>query len=299
MRTDRLLAETLYLIRHGRVTARTLASHFEVSPRTVLRDMEALCMAGVPILSFEGATGGYELDESYRLDPSFVDKNDLPLLCTALEALSSAVKDEKLRFLLEKFRALSAESGSLTVDLSALREDERLQQTLLVLRGAIRRRHAVRMQYTNAEGLCAEHTVEPISLEYRWYSWYLRAYSRVKDSVLTYKAVRMENVTETEELCAEHTDTAPLQDDRPTVTLLIRCRECARIPLIEYLHARPDRKLPDGDWLLQATLPAQERFWRGALLSLGDDAEILSPKEIRAEFHDLAQNILQLYPSEP
>lgn len=58
MRADRLLAEVIYLLEHGRVPAQELARRFEVSPRTVLRDMEALGMAGIPVASFEGAGGG-------------------------------------------------------------------------------------------------------------------------------------------------------------------------------------------------------------------------------------------------
>lgn len=295
MKTDRLLAELLYLMQHGRVTARQLGERFEVSPRTVLRDMESLCMAGVPIISYEGATGGFALQEDYRITGSFADKNDAALIITALQALSTAITDEGLQRTIDKYRALHKAESELHIDLSALAEDKRTQRNLTALRRAIAGRHAVRILYTNTAGETAEHTVEPMELHYRWYAWYLLAYSRKKQAVLTYKLVRMDRVTETAEPVCDHTDAAPPADDRPIVHLLIRCKERARVPLIEYLHAQPQQQLENGDWLLQVTIPEQERFWRGALLSLGSDAEILSPPEVIEEFRQLAQGALDLY----
>ena len=178
MRADRLLAEVIYLLEHGRVTARELARRFEVSPRTVLRDMEALGMAGIPVASFEGAGGGFALEERYRLDHRAADREDVRLILTALRALSTAVQDQKLLGAIEKFQALEYAPEALKVDLSALNEDERVQQNLRVLRAAIRNGHAVKMGYVSAAGRCAEHMVEPLYVEYKWSAWYLCASSR-------------------------------------------------------------------------------------------------------------------------
>ena len=294
MKTDRLLSEILLLMRRGRMTARQLAAQYEVSPRTILRDMESLCMAGVPVISFDGANGGFELPKDYRIGQNDADA---ALIVTAMQALSTAIKDEQLLSAMEKYRAVQGKASDLHIDLSALAEDARVQGHLASLRRAIRSRHAVRICYTNATGETAEHMVEPMELHYRWYTWYLHAYSRKKQAVLTYKLVRMDSVTETDEPIGEHSDAASPTDERPLVHLILRCRESARVPLIEYLHAQPQRQLDDGDWLMEITLPAGERFWRGALLSLGDAVEVLSPAEVIEEFTLLAQSIAQLYKS--
>lgn len=168
MRADRLLAEVIYLLEHGRVTARELARRFEVSRRTVLRDMEALGMAGIPVAAFEGAGGGFALEERYRLDHRAADREDVRLILTALRALSTAVQDQKLLGAIEKFQALEDAPEALKVDLSALAEDERVQSNLRALRAAIKNGHAVKMGYVSAAGRCAEHTVEPLYVEYKW-----------------------------------------------------------------------------------------------------------------------------------
>ena len=295
MRADRLLAEVIYLLEHGRVPARELARRFEVSPRTVLRDMEALGMAGIPVASFEGAGGGFALEERYRLDHRAADKEDVRLILTALRALSTAVQDQKLLAAIEKFQVLEDAPEALKVDLSALAEDERVQNNLRTLRAAIRNGHAVKMGYVSAAGRSAEHTVEPLYVEYKWYAWYLCAWSRVKQAALTYKLVRMDWVAETDEPVEPHSGAAPSEDGRPVVELKLRCREAARVPLIEYLHARPQQRLADGDWLLEVCVPADELFWHGALLSLGGGVEVLEPPEVAEEFCERAREVLEIY----
>lgn len=295
MRTDRLLAEILYLLQHGRVTARQLSEHFEVSPRTILRDMDALCMGSVPIISFEGAKGGFALAENYRLGKTASGPDQDTWILSALQAMSTVIQDEALLKAVDVYSRQPQGRQRLHVDLSVLAEDARIQSHLTALRRAIESRHAVRILYTNASGEAAEHTVEPLELHYRWYAWYLHAYSQRKQAVLTYKLVRMDNVTETDEPIGTHEDLAPQKDGRPVMHIVLRCRESARVPLIEYLHARPQQQLENGDWLLETVLPAEERFWRGALLSLGNQAEILSPPELIDEFTALAQDVLTLY----
>ena len=92
MKTDRLLAETIYLLQRGRVTSRQMAERFEVSRRTILRDMDALSLAGIPVTSLDGAGGGYQLEESYRLDHRAADRQDVELILVALRALSTAME---------------------------------------------------------------------------------------------------------------------------------------------------------------------------------------------------------------
>ena len=147
MKTDRLLAETIYLLQRGRVTSRQMAERFEVSRRTILRGMDALSLAGIPVTSLDGAGGGYQLEESYRLDHRAADRQDVELILVALRALSTAMDDSHLQSAIEKFQPLEKESGAepLSVDLSVLNESARVQRNLRALRRAIREKSVVRI----------------------------------------------------------------------------------------------------------------------------------------------------------
>ena len=68
MKIDRLMGIVVYLLNHGRTSAQKLAEEFEVSSRTIMRDLESLDQAGIPIQSFYGAEGGYQLMEDFVLE---------------------------------------------------------------------------------------------------------------------------------------------------------------------------------------------------------------------------------------
>ena len=216
MKTDRLLAETIYLLQRGRVTSRQMAERFEVSRRTILRDMDALSLAGIPVTSLDGAGGGYQLEESYRLDHRAADRQDVELILVALRALSTAMDDSHLQSAIEKFQPLEKESGAepLSVDLSVLNESARVQRNLRALRRAIREKSVVRITYVSAAGREAVHEVEPLRLDYRWYAWYLTAWSRRHDKPVTFKLIRMDGVEPTGERCPERPPVELPEDSR-------------------------------------------------------------------------------------
>ena len=82
MKTERLYAITLYLLNHGRTSAAELADYFEVSTRTIQRDIDSLCLAGIPVIATAGAMGGYELSDRYQLDKNFATPKDYACLLT-------------------------------------------------------------------------------------------------------------------------------------------------------------------------------------------------------------------------
>ena len=91
MKRDRLYGITIYLLNHGRTSAKTLAEYFEVSVRTIQRDMDALSMAKIPIIAYSDSDGGYEIQEGYRLDEQWVNEEEFSMMATALQGYSSAM----------------------------------------------------------------------------------------------------------------------------------------------------------------------------------------------------------------
>ena len=93
MKIDRLLGITIYLLNHRKVSARTLADKFEVSQRTIQRDMETLNMAGIPIVSTYGSDGGYAILDSFRMERQAACDSDYSFILTALKGLSTAYNE--------------------------------------------------------------------------------------------------------------------------------------------------------------------------------------------------------------
>lgn len=301
MKIERLYAITVYLMNHGRTSAGELAKHFEVSLRTIQRDIDSLCLSGIPIIAFSGAAGGYEISDRFQIDSTFATPDDYSYIVTALKGLIAATADRKAKHTLEKIVHASppAEEG-IILDFSVLREGG--QAALQMLQTAAARKHVVRFTYTNNNGETRTHSVEPIAVVYRWYAWYLLAYSRVKNDYRTYKLVRMQDLEISEQtFTKKHAPAGTIlqemekTDARQYTDILLRCKGIVISRAIEYLKGTVVEEFPNGDALMKLTVVENEHFWLGTLLSFGDHAEILEPRELRDRLKDAALKIVSLY----
>ena len=301
MKTERLYAITVYLLNHGRTSARRLADYFEVSPRTIQRDMDSLNLAGIPITAYAGAEGGYEIAEQFRLDHQLATSDDYACILTALRGLVSATDDPKAKGALEKISRVSTSAGSgIVLDFSVLREAG--ADLLPRLQSAVLERRVVRFTYTNNDNETRVHQVEPVAVIYRWYAWYLLAYSTVKSDYRFYKLVRMQDVALTDQpfgrehepadAILEKTDRV---DSRRYRSILVKCKKSARSRASEYLSGTVIEEAPGGGALMELRVVENEQLWIGTLLSLGEQVEIVSPEDIRRRVREAAEKIVAMY----
>lgn len=301
MKIERLYAITVYLLNHGRTSANELAKYFEVSVRTIQRDIDSLCISGIPIVAVAGAAGGYEISEKYKLDKHLATSNDYSYILTALKGLVSATNDSNAKYTLEKIAHIFKQNNTgIILDFSVLQEGE--QAALQMLQTAIAKKHSVEFIYTNNNNETRTHSVEPIAVLYRWYAWYLLAYSKVKNDYRTYKLVRMSDLKITDKPFANEHESADIilknsdkTDSRQYTEVLVKCKDKALSRVREYLKGTVIEKLPNGDTLMKLTVVENEQFWIGILLSLEDDVEVIAPKEIRKRLASAASKIVSLY----
>ena len=301
MKIERLYAIMVYLLNHGKTPASELADYFEVSLRTIQRDMESLCLAGIPICSTTGVTGGYEISDRFRLDKGFVTYDEYSYILTALRGLVSATQDLKAKHILEKVAHASASNTQgIILDFSVLQEGD--QSILQQLQTAVTRKQAVCFTYTNNDNETRTHCVEPIAVLYRWYAWYLLAYSRARKDYRTYKIVRMSALNLTEEPFVIQHESADIilkkidkTDSRQYTEIFVKSKESAKARIREYLKGTIVEEYENGDALIEATIVENEQLWIGTLLSLGNLAEVLAPEKIRKRLLDAAKNIVFLY----
>lgn len=127
MKIDRLLGIVIYLLNRDVVSARTLAEKFEVSQRTIQRDIDALNLAGIPVVSFKGTNGGYGIAEGFRIDRQIASNEDYLHIITALKGLCSGYDSKKLNATLEKLMTLIPSRHGLKqklfLDFGVLKED--------------------------------------------------------------------------------------------------------------------------------------------------------------------------------
>ena len=138
MKIGRLMGIVVYLLNNGRTSAQELAEEFEVSPRTIMRDLESLDQAGIPIQSFYGVEGGYQIMDSFVLEKQAATRHEYDWIVTALKGMASAYESKGLEQTLAKVKSLNHTEGTaVSVDLGVAGEDDKIKEQLKLLEDAI------------------------------------------------------------------------------------------------------------------------------------------------------------------
>lgn len=314
MKIDRLVAIMNYLLRHGRTSAQKLSDEFEVSVRTIVRDMETLGQAGIPIQSTCGADGGYSIMDTYVMDRKMVSRKDYDHIITALYALLSAYADKGVEQTVDKLLPLyahadaeearriggasaalgqeksafpcpigkHADNSPVLVDFSVANENREVNTIVKILESAIRQQRAVTFRYTNNENVAKQLEVEPVRLEFKWYNWYLVAFHPGHQDYCMFKLVRMEEISVLDKgYSVNHGERdIVLQDNRKGITVTLRGNAAIRSKCREYLNGEVTKEYPDGGFEFQFCVPEREAYWYGVLLSFGNNVTVLEPQSV-------------------
>lgn len=304
MRIDRLLEIIIYLLNHDNVSARHLAEHFQVSVRTIQRDMVSISSIGIPVYATGGKRGGYSILPTYKMKNSDIRSDEQQLIRQALESLATSYSNDTLDGLLEKYNAIIEREGGQKVfwDFGVSRENRQVQDNNTLLEQAIDGRHYVTFSCRNAGGHISTLTVEPLAIHYKWYAWYLFAYSEAKEQYRTYKVARMEHITVDDRIARhDHGDVEQLMQESETAyyqTCIPIQVEFSREELglmQEYFPDCPVTQLPEKRCRMQIDVPAKERLWKALLLSFGNKVTVTGPEDYKQELIETAQNFLSNY----
>ena len=178
MKIDRLIGILAVLLRREQITAPELAARFEVSRRTINRDIESLCKAGIPIVTSQGSGGGISIMEDYKIDRTLLTTKDMQMILAGLRSLDSVSGSSYYEQLMEKLKpgASSFTCGSdfMLIDLSSWYKDS-LAPKIQLIQEAIPEKRLLTFRYYSPKGE-AERTAEPYYLVFHWSNWYLWAW---------------------------------------------------------------------------------------------------------------------------
>ena len=304
MKIDRLLGITIYLLNHKKVSAKVLANKFEVSLRTIQRDIDTLCKSGIPVVSSLGMDGGYEILDSFKMEKQIAGNNDYSNIISALQGLVSAYASPKIETTLEKMKSLlnNKTDSNIILDFSVLRESKNTNENLKILENAVVEKCVVSFEYTNADNITTTKEVEPIAMTYKWYAWYLLAYSLEKEDYRLYKIVRMRNLELTNKSISRVHESAEVllkkndeQDTRQYLDIKLFCKSEIRMRAIEHLNGVIESEYGNGDFIMNLHLPQNEQLWFGTLLSLGNLVKVIEPEDLKHHLCDKCTDILNLY----
>lgn len=305
MKIDRLIGITMYLLNRNIVSARELAERFEVSVRTIVRDVEALSKAGISISSSTGASGGYEIIDTFKLNKQITNVDDYLFVITALKGMCSALENKKVEGTLERLLAGNNRKSSdqrVFLDFSVAREGENIPEYTKLLESAITDEYMVEFDYTDSAGKTNHRSIEPLALTYKWYAWYLFGYCTYKNDYRIFKLNRINNILIVKKPFArEHPNIAELMetqwvsDTRICWDIKLLCKARTRIPVMEYLKGTIVEEYDNGDFILSMHAIESERMWFSLLLGFGDDVKVLEPEELKERLLQKSCQIQNLY----
>ena len=288
MKIDRLMGILTVLLRSPGVTAPELAERFEVSRRTITRDMEALCRAGVPVVSRQGTGGGFSVQPGYRVPDDLFTRQELRTLLAAAQGVDSLSGGENAARL--RSRVPEGEADWIEIDLAG--QSPRIKQLFPQLRDAILAESCVRIAYCGRES-AVTRVVEPHRLVCKWGGWYLIAWCRLRRDFRLFKLARIERC----ETLGEHFERRvvpegmlkPHPDEPP-------CRLRAWVDASLRYRAEEDcercETAADGRLLVEKCFanPVQRLDWA---LSFGGGIEVIEPEALRREIRKQAQKMLE------
>lgn len=304
MKIDRLLSITIYLLNNESVSARQLAQHFQVSVRTIQRDMITLSQAGIPVFANSGKTGGYAILPEFKLKNHLLKDADKQLILKALKSLNTSYSNSTLEELIRKYLTLTGENNSQPVfwDFGVTRENAVVQEYNIFLENAIKQNRTIRFHYRNAEGVESERRAQPLAVHYKWYAWYLFFYDLEKLDYRTCKVARMSELQISQDRCTvQHDEVEKLMKEseqkyyRTCSEIEVQCREEEKALLKEYFPDEEFEELPDGKYRMFLHVPQKERLWQALLLSFGNRVKVIGPQEYREKLIRTAQDFLSNY----
>lgn len=294
MKIDRQLGILSILLQQDSVTAPYLAEVFEVSRRTINRDIENLCRAGIPITTRQGVGGGISIMEGYKVDRTMLTQGEMQDILAGLRSLDSVNGTNRYGQLMEKLSIGSSDfmvgNQSVLIDLSAWYKDS-LAPKIEMIRSAIAQHRRLEFYYYSPRQE-SKRCVEPYYLIFRWSSWYVWGWCKTREDFRLFKLNRMDKVTMRETFVLERDIPMPdLSNERifpGGISVKALFDPDCKWRLVEEFGVDCFTVQEDGLLLFQADYTDKENLitW---LLSFRDKATLLEPEEIREE---LRQSIL-------
>lgn len=311
MKLERLLSIIILLLNRRMVQAKELAERFEVSVRTIYRDIEAINEAGIPIVTYQGTNGGIGLVEGYRLDRNVLTNDELADIVTALRSISTSYGNKQQLRLMEKINSIVPPASSeefqhktsrVLIDYSPWDGNDKLQPRLQLLKEAVDSCFITRFSYSNAEGQISHRTVEPHRLILKGRQWYLQAYCLDRGQFRLFKLRRMKQLEADpgtifirRDLPTQEQDSDPSPCEPSRVTeFVLRFRAESRHLAEEWFDLEDGQSGEDGSWLVRKAYAEDDWLYR-FLLSLGHHAEVLEPPHLREIVASLAEQVANRY----
>jgi predicted DNA-binding transcriptional regulator YafY len=300
MKIDRLIGILSILLQKETTTAPELAEHFEVSRRTINRDIETLCNAGIPIQTTQGVGGGISIMSGYRMDRTILTSRDMQMILAGLRSLDSVSGSGYYGQLMEKIQAGSSEfiSGrdSILIDLSSWYRDT-LSPKIALIQDAIELGKRMEFSYYSPKG-DSKREIEPYYLIFKWVSWYVYGYCLLRKDFRLFKLNRMDGIALGSDFEKRGEIPAPSISNEEVFPARGRVKAIfdpsMKWQLVEEYGVGSFTEMDDGSLLFEHEY-AEDEGLLAWMLSCRDKVTVLEPDRIRDKLYQITSELAKRY----
>ncbi|QVY61538.1 helix-turn-helix transcriptional regulator [Cytobacillus gottheilii] len=297
---ERLITIIMILLKKDVVSTREFSQIFNVSKRTILRDMETLSLSNIPIYSVHGVNGGYGIMEEYKVDKRLLNTSDLENILIALGGLEQIFMSEEVELTIKKMEAMVnplAKQNSIHLSFYKWEGRTEVSKILKTCQKSIAEHKLITFDYIDKNGLSTIRTVEPYQLHFSESSWYLKGFCLQRQGYRTFKLSRIDNLALEEqtfhprELAPEHAHTS-YQDPQITIKAIIS--PAIQDHFIER-YGRESIEIDPAQRLLATIHVPQNTIGFQFLAGFGTNLTIIEPKSYVEEFRHYLLEIAKNY----
>ena len=308
MKIDRLVSIILILLEKERIGAYELAEQFEVSPRTIYRDIDAINLAGIPVRSIPGVNGGFEIMPQFKIDRKVFSTADLSAILMGLSSLSGMMRGDELANALAKVRSfipagqakdIEQKANQIQIDPTPWINARDLQLYLDAIHTALDACKLIWLSYIDRSGNQTERIVEPYQLVLKSDDWYLQAYCYIREDYRMFKLTRISQLIVLDETFLPREYPAPQLDYSGAaatlqITITLRIHKSILERVLDFVSAEDITPGGEDHYIVRYPL-IENDYYYGILLSFGDKCECIEPPHVRAEMKRRAEAIAALY----
>lgn len=296
MKDNRLFRILYYILEKEKVTANELADKFEVSVRTIYRDIDSISSVGVPIFTTQGKGGGIKIDNEYILNKSLFDTNEKEEIIAALQGLEKTNKSYKSE-LITKLSALFKIKNSnwIEIDFTSWGSNNTYQDLFNALKTVIINKNIISFSYNSSKGEKINRKVKPIRLLFKEQDWYLYAFCLLRNDFRYFKLSRVKDL----ELLAinyeDNFENIVLKREikyENTVNIKLKFNKSVAFRVYDEFKAIVEDK--KGNLYVEMKIPNNYKLYN-YIFSFGANVEILEPKEIRNQLKNMINKIAKKY----
>lgn len=297
MKIDRLIGIITLLLQRDKITAPELAERFEVSRRTINRDIEDICKAGILLVTTQGYGGGISILDSYKIEKSFFTNDELQTVITALKGVDSIARDSYSTRIIDKLSAVDSRlniDDIIIIDLAS-HYKEPLTNKIELIKSAIRNQYKISFNYHSerSDGL---RIVEPYKIVFKWSAWYVFGFCIARDDYRLFKLNRLSDLKLGNEHFGKREIPAELLEfndyfDVQNYSLKAVFEPSEKYRLIDEYGTECFSKNDDDKLYFERDFVSYQNM-REWILSFGDKVTVLAPKKLRDDIVINAKNIL-------